>query len=207
MKDVGHVTPFYRRRKFLRLPEYDYSQPGAYFVTICTQERKPIFGEIRNGIMGLNICGCVIVDCWMWIMKQYPYVFLDEWMIMPNHFHGIIVIQDMECRGGSRAAPTQKRKPLGQLIGAFKTVAAQSIRRVTGINGQKVWQRNYFEHIIRDEKSWLKIQEYILTNPLRWELDRENPNHHSSDEFDTWLQSFKDHPNSSCLLLKNNSLR
>jgi putative transposase len=93
-----------QRRRSIRLPGYDYSQNGAYFITICTQDRECLFGDIENGEMRMNERGRIAAETWEWLALQYDHVVLDEWMIMPNHLHGIIVIAD-ECRGGSRTAP------------------------------------------------------------------------------------------------------
>ncbi len=136
------------RRKNIRLKDYDYTQPGAYFVTICTHHRLCIFGEAVQGEIKLNEGGHIVQACWNWVFDQYPYVDQDVSVIMPNHFHAVISIT--ECRGGSRTAPT-KIKNLGSLIGAFKTVSTKQINEKRNTPGLQVWQRNYYEHIIRNE--------------------------------------------------------
>jgi len=123
--------------------------------------------------MVLKDAGRVVAGTWQWLEQQYDYVDLDEWTVMPNHFHGIVVLG---CRGGSRTAPTGKRKPLGRLIGAFKTVSTKQINEMRNTSGAKLWQRGFYEHIIRNDESLNRIREYIMNNPLQWELDRENPN-------------------------------
>jgi len=160
-------------RHSIRLKEYDYSQAGAYFATVCTKFRKTIFGEIINGIMQMNDSGLVIAETWHWLSEQYPYVELDTWVVMPNHFHGILFLLD-DRRGGSRTAPTN-RKPLGRLIGAFKTVSTKRINIIRGTPGQPVWQRNYYEHVIRNEIDMEEIREYIQNNPLKWLEDENHP--------------------------------
>ncbi len=167
-------TPQRHHRRSIRLRGYDYSQSGAYFVTVCTQNRKCLFGDIADGQMVLNDAGGIVAHTWRWLATQYDYVELDEWGIMPNHMHGIIVITDV-CRGGSRTAPTGKRKPIGRLVGAFKTVSTNRINEMRGMPGGKLWQRNYYEHIIRNDDELNRIREYIANNPIRWEMDRENP--------------------------------
>jgi REP element-mobilizing transposase RayT len=97
-------------RHSVRLKEYDYSQAGAYFVTLCAQKRKPIFGNIIDGTMQMNGTGLIIAAAWRWVSEQYPYVKLDTWVVMPNHFHGIVSLLD-DRRGGSRTAPTKKASP------------------------------------------------------------------------------------------------
>lgn len=166
------------RRRSIRLHGYDYSQTGAYFVTICTQNRECLFGEIVDGDMRLNETGRIVADSWEWLAEQYDHVSLDEYVVMPNHAHGIIVITD-DCRGGSRTAltrtaPTGKRKPIGRLIGAFKTISTKRVNESRQTPGTQLWQRNYWEHIVRNEPELNRIQEYIHNNPAQWELDSLN---------------------------------
>ncbi|MGV8057770.1 MAG: transposase [Smithellaceae bacterium] len=168
------------KRKSLRLKGYDYSSPGAYFVTICTQNKENKFGAIVNGVMQLNEFGTIVQESWLWLSKQYEYVELDEWVIMPNHFHGIIMITEFG-RGGSRIAPTSEHFPvicaenhiksLGGLVGAFKTVAAKRINELRNMPGGIIWQRNYYEHVIRNENDLYRVREYIVSNALKWEDD------------------------------------
>lgn len=175
--------PNKHHRRSIRLKGYDYTRAGVYFVTIVTQNRACLFGHIVAGEVRLNAFGQVVAETWQWLATQYDYVELDEWVVMPNHLHGIVVITDTgDGGGGSRTAPTViastapmvKRKPLGRLIGAFKTVSTKRINEYRGTSGVVVWQRNYYEHIIRDERSLNRVREYIAANPLRWHLDREN---------------------------------
>jgi len=166
--------PKIHHRRSIRLQGYDYSQAGAYFVTIVAWQREMLFGEIMDGMMKLNEFGRIVSEKWQWLEMQYEYVELGEWVIMPNHFHGILVIHD--GRGGSRSAPTPiKRKPLGGLIGAFKTISTKQINLLRGTEGQFVWQRNYYERIIRNEPEMDKITRYIEVNPSAWLEDEENP--------------------------------
>jgi len=183
-------------RKSIRLRDYDYSQGGAYYVTVCMNEDicrgasrsalnlsqnvpnfRNIFGNIKNGKMTLNAMGQIINDSWQWLEHQYEYVENDEFIVMPNHLHGIICIKDMPMRdesndqGGSRSAPTIERKTLGRLIGAFKTVSTKQINVICNTPGTNVWQRNFYEHIIRNEYDLNHIREYIVNNPAGWEKD------------------------------------
>ena len=181
--------PEIHHRRSLRLRGYDYSQAGAYFVTVCTHDKEFLFGKIVERKMRLNESGEIADLCWQRLGRRYPHVGLDEWIVMPNHLHGIMVIVDDRRgdsgiapakrgadhgRGGSRTAST-KRKPLGRLIGAFKTVSTRRISEIRSTTGAPVWQRNYYEHIIRNQDEFNKIREYIATNPLRWMSDPENP--------------------------------
>ena len=161
--------PARNHRRSIRLPAYDYAQAGAYFVTIVCKDRTLLLEDSRFR--------AIVEEAWVWLADQYESVRLDQYVTMPNHLHGIIVIED-RCRGGSRAAPTQtpKRKPLGQLVGAFKTVSTKRINEIRGTPGAPVWQRNYYERIIRNEEELNRIRQYIIDNPAHWEEDRENPN-------------------------------
>jgi putative transposase len=152
----------------MRLRGYDYSQPGSYFVTLCTEGKEHLFGEIVEGEMHRNEWGDRVARSWNWLAQQYPYIDLDEWIVMPNHLHGIIVITDRE--GGSRTAPT-KRKTLGRLVGAFKTISTTDINELRGAPTHPLWQRDFYDHIIRNEDESNKIREYIRTNPLQWASD------------------------------------
>ena len=174
-----------KNRRSIRLRGYDYSKAGAYFVTICTQNRVCLFGDIVDGKMVLNEYGKIIADSWQWLATQYDHVELDEWVIMPNHMHGIIVIVDdrtggtggtggSRCTGGSRTAPTL-RKPIGRLIGAFKTVSTKHINQIRNTPGTNLWQRNYYEHIVRNENELNRIRQYIIDNPVKWKTDRNYP--------------------------------
>ncbi len=120
-------------------------------------------GEMRR-----NEFGDAVALCWEWLARKYLHVFLDEWIVMPNHLHGIIEIRD--GMGGSQTAPT-KRKPLGGLVGAFKTVSTDQFNQMRGTPGAQLWQRDFYDHIVRNEDELNKIREYIRTNPLRWGFD------------------------------------
>ncbi len=168
--------PQKHHRRSIRLQGYDYSRPGGYYATIVVEGRECLFGEIVNGEMVLNDYGRIVAEAWQWLQEQYPYVELLAWVIMPNHIHGIIIIHE-DGRGGSRSAPTGmvKRKPLGGLIGAFKTVSTKKINLLRKTEGAVIWQRNYYEHIIRDDDDYNRIRLYILDNPAAWDDDDENP--------------------------------
>ena len=181
-------TPQSHHRRSIRLKEFDYTQAGYYFVTIVVKERQCLLGEIIGEEMHLNDVGKMVAASWEWLGDHYHYVELDEYVVMPNHLHGIIVFRDSangaivsHRRGDSRIAPTvpqsqgTKRKPLGRLVGAFKTVSTRRLNLDRGTPGSPLWQRNYFEHVIRSEESLSQIRQYIRSNPSLWALDRENP--------------------------------
>ena len=171
----------------MRLQGYNYSQPGAYFVTICTHGRECALAEIVNDKAVLSEEGQVALDCWKGLSKHYQQIELDEFVIMPNHVHGIIVIRDSDNAGGSRPrraglkpAPT-RRHSLSEMIRGFKTFSARRINQLKNQKGRPVWQRNYYEHVIRDEKTLVAVREYIMNNPGKWSEDQENPSNRSKD--------------------------
>jgi putative transposase len=172
-------------RRSIRLKDFDYSQAGAYFVTLCTQNRDMLFGEIENGKMISNQLGNIVIESWGWLFKQYNYIVEDYSVVMPNHFHGLIIIQDK--LGDSRTAPTNapmKRKSLGRLIGVFKTASTKQMNKIRKLPESVLWQRNYYEHIIRNENELNTIRKNIIENPIRWEYDAENPERKNDPNID-----------------------
>ena len=168
-------------RHSIRLTDYDYSGQGAYFVTFVTKGRLLLFGEVDDGQVRLNDAGMEVAGTWLWLPERFPTAGLDEFVVMPNHLHGIIwLTEPFSGTGESRLAPTQRRgaKPLGQLVGAFKTVSAKLVNTTLGTPGRSLWQRNFYDRIIRNERELDRVREYIRNNPLQWELDEENPSNH-----------------------------
>ena len=199
-------------RRSIRLPGYDYSQPGAYFVTICAKDRECLFGHIMNRKMVLNNAGQMVKTVWNELPKFYVRVSTDAFQIMPNHVHGIIVITRSDAvpsvGAGPRAcpsmpacsfvaqpredgqprgvAPTEVKANSGgvlslpDIVHRFKTMTTKRYSESVKQCGWpsfpgKLWQRNYYEHIIRNENNMARIREYITNNPARWDTDRENP--------------------------------
>ena len=177
-------VPEKHHRRAIRLPGYDYSQTGVYFITFCTLHREYLLGQVADGQMFLNAAGETLWHLWAVLPERFPTVSADAFMVMPNHVHDIIII-NLASGGAASGAPT-----LGEFIRAFKSIAAIAINRLLGRVGQPLWQRNYYEHIIRDDESLNRIREYIFTNPLIWHLDRENLQAQGQDDFDSWLTSF-----------------
>jgi putative transposase len=180
--------PNRHHRRSIRLKGYDYSQAGAYFITLCTQDRACLFGKVVNGEMRLNDAGRMVLAEWHRLPERFPQVVLDAFVVMPNHVHGILVITDPASTVGAttRVAPTRVAPTVGNIIGAFKSrVTVEYIRGVKTSGWPpfrgRLWQRNYYEHIIRNERALNAIRRYILENPLRWHLDRENPARTASD--------------------------
>jgi len=181
---------YYQSRRSIRLKHYDYSQPGAYFITTCVKDRQCVFGEIRDGRMYLNEWGKIVHQQWEWLHHQYQYLIMDAFVVMPNHFHAILVIGDTVGNGRDRflrydnhSQPyndrslrcddidhsQQKIKPVPELIGAFKTTSSKIIHQ-SGFPDFK-WQKSYYEHIIRNDIALHRIRQYIVDNPMKWELD------------------------------------
>jgi putative transposase len=184
-------------RRSIRLPEYDYAQPGAYFVTICTFGGECPFDD--------PVLRRVVEAVWLELPRHFPQLSHDAWVVMPNHFHGIPILSDarnvgamhspaglpqieashqMEGPsstphlGGNASPPSWPRGAppgsLGAIIGNFKSVTARRINQIRNTPGLTVWQRNYYEHVIRSERALRAIREYITRNPERWQMDRYN---------------------------------
>lgn len=185
-------NPEIHHRRSIRLKGYNYSRSGAYFITTCVQNREYLFGEIKNGQMITNQNGNIVTNCWFDLINHYEDIVLDIFVVMPNHFHGIIVItgkDDNDINGCDATVganhvraihelplhefPRQRRKMLlSKIMGRFKMVTSKQINLSRKTPGVPVWQRNYYEHIIRNEESYNEIAEYICTNPLKWKDDR-----------------------------------
>lgn len=155
-------------RKRLRMKGYDYSLAGAYFITVCTHQRQMLFGYAEDGFMHVNRFGKIVKRCWRDLPNHYKHIELDAFMVMPDHVHGIIVIKDRVMDGVRHGLP--------EIVRAFKSFSARRINNARKIAGVHVWQRSYYEHIIRDERAWQRIREYILTNPQNWNRDKNYPN-------------------------------
>ncbi len=166
------------------MKKYDYSQEGGYFVTVCTQGRECLFGEINDGEMVLNEHGLMVAEEWQRAGIVRRGIGIDVFIVMPNHFHGIIMIDRRgeavprpkmagELRARHRLAPTGG--VLGNIVGQFKSMTARRINVSRQTPGFPIWQRNYYEHIIRDASDLDRIREYITSNALKWETDQENP--------------------------------
>ena len=223
-----------RHRRSIRLKGYDYANSGAYFITIVTQGRACLFGEIVNAETRLNDAGSVIERWWFELNNKFRTVVTDHFVIMPNHFHGIVVITDVGAdlrvgpdtegthlstahpthqgthagvplqganfvppiarRGAPMFAPSgfaSQRASLPAIVQWFKTMTTNEYLRGVKTSGWapfqgQLWQRNYYEHVIGDEKSLNRIREYVLNNPAKWALDPENPAATSAEPSDIW---------------------
>lgn len=188
-------NPDIHHRRSIRLKGYDYSQQGAYFVTICTHQRNCLFGEIVDGEMKLNTNGEIAKGCWLSLPRHFQNVELDEFVVMPNHLHGIIIIaeegealadlnyQKQQKFSSQCFAPTGDTikingtipQSLAAIIQNYKSVSTRQINRINKAKGNVIWQRNYYERIIRNEEALNNIRQYIITNPINWAEDEENP--------------------------------
>lgn len=168
--------PAKHHRRSTRLRGYDYRQAGIYHVTICSFEKRCVFGKIENDEFIPNPYGRIVMDCWVDVENHTPFPTLDEWQLMPNHLHGLLVFSAEKIVGGDSAEP-QFQVPTGSLgvvIHSFKAAvrrrinAARAERELTPVD---VWQSNYDEYIVRDEDDLNCIRRYIIENPLNWESD------------------------------------
>ncbi len=204
-----------KNRKANRLREYDYSQAGCYFVTVCVQDRKCLFGEIIDDGMVLNEAGKMVARWWSETKNKFPYVELDEYVLMPNHMHGIVVIVGSDiyvCHLRVRPEPedresenhqqveTQRQEenqqgedqsegghtgpPLQEIIQWVKTMTTNEYINEVKYGRfppfeKRIWQRSFYDHVIRDDEDMNRVREYIRSNPLQWALDEENPANHA----------------------------
>jgi putative transposase len=170
-----HNPPVYPNRKSIRLPNYDYSHPGMYFVTICTHQREPILGTIDAGYMIPTDAGKLVDQIWHALPNRFPNLKTDKFILMPNHVHAIMFLETPRSSpGGASPAPTT-RASLADVVCAFKSQSAIAINKIRMTPNHPVWQRNYFEHIIRTPQSLDNLRRYIQENPSRWPTDEENP--------------------------------
>jgi putative transposase len=199
--------PKKHHRRSIRLKSYDYTQMGVYFITVVTKDRECLFGEVTDGETRLNDAGKAIERWWVELNRKFTMVETDQFVVMPNHFHGIIAIADVRVGADLRVGPASNRNGAngraGAHIGAplrasipwmvqwFKTMTTNEyIRGVkqlgwTGFRGQ-LWQRNYYEHVIRTQESLDRIRQYIVENPAKWECDPENPTATIVEANDPW---------------------
>lgn len=183
-------NPDCHHRISIRLQGYDYTRAGLYFITLCCYDRAHLFGEVSNSKMNLTDAGRIAEVCWKAIPNHFPEVVIHEYVIMPNHIHGIIEISggmENEPSVGAENIPPganidspqripfkSPSKTIGSIVRGFKIGVTKWVRENSEV--QKVWQRDYYEHIIRNEKSYQIISAYILNNPENWVEDKFNKN-------------------------------
>ncbi len=169
---------FRHHRRSIRLKGHDYAQPGAYFVTIVTCKRECLFGEVANGDIQLNRFGAIAFEEWERSRRIREELELDEFTVMPNHVHGILVIRSsVQTVVGAQGLAPLRRPPrsLGTFVCGFKSAVTKRINAVRGTPGMCVWQRNYHDEIVHNDQDLYAARSYIRYNPRRWAYDRENP--------------------------------
>jgi len=190
--------PQKHHRRSIRLQGYDYSQQGAYYVTIVAWQRECLFGEVVNGEMRLNKVGEIVQWEWLELPKRLSFIELGEFVVMPNHFHGILIFREnvgatrqgltsarsgkvplphvaADGIGGSPLPRGPKPMSLGAIMTQFKSRVTKRLWKIPSLGGTPIWQRNYYEHVIRDEKDLQNKTDYIEANPILWDEDGENP--------------------------------
>ena len=192
------IAPHHRRS--IRLRQYNYAQEGAYFVTICTHKRQCLLGTIADGVAQLNECGEIVRDEWLRTGTARFNVSMDTFLVMPNHLHGIIFVTGQDIRRGDPAGRPYTRPhgpnpgSVGAMVGQFKSIAAKRINALRHTPGARVWQRNYYEHVVRNEGDLNEIRQYVLNNPAQWDLDEENPDRQQGARRAAPLPGRAEHP-------------
>jgi putative transposase len=165
----------------MRHPFADYSDPGVYFLTLCTHNRRPIFGKIVDHTIVLNQFGRIVWKVWQTLPDRYPQISIDAAIVMPDHFHGIVVIHEkvVEILTPSASLDNSNRNmrrkmTIPLIVGYLKMNSAKQINLLRNSQGAPVWQRNYYDQIIRDDRNCDTISEYIITNPERWGMDADD---------------------------------
>jgi putative transposase len=156
--------PDFNHRQSIRLNGYDYSTSGAYFITICTHEREHLFGDIANEKMEFNTFGDIARSHWQQLSQHHPHIIMDESILMPNHLHGILILE----------SSIDYKKSISEIIRCFKTFSAKAINKERGLRGIPVWQRSYYDRIIRNELELEHVRQYIINNPRNWDADKNN---------------------------------
>ena len=173
--------PQRHHRRSIRLKGYDYSRPGAYYVTICSHKKDCIFGRVVDGHMYLNDIGAIVFSEWTKTEDIRDDVVTDAFVVMPNHFHGILILIESRDRGSGPRAPTFEnfgkptRHSIPTIIRSFKATVTKQVNEIRETPGKPVWQRNYYEHIVQNGNELNRIRRYIVENPIKWDSDRQNP--------------------------------
>ncbi len=166
MQNSRHSLP---KRRSLRLQGYDYRNSGVYFVTICTAEKRPLFGTVRQGAVHLNELGQLADRCWKQIERIRSGIELDAYIVMPNHIHGILLLSaEAAAANASAAARGPTAGSLGAVLAQYKSTVTKRSRFTPSPLTGPIWQRNYYDHIIRSASSLDRIRQYIVENPARW---------------------------------------
>ncbi len=192
MCDMAEKPIWWANRRSFRFLGHDYTGPEVYFVTLCSHQNRYLFGEVVEGQMRLSRVGSLVEKEWQQTAQVRSYVQLDRYVVMPNHFHAIVIFTGEKPASKpvltewEKAAPRLVAGSLGAVMAQFKSMVTKKSRLMS--LKVPIWQSNYHEHLIRDEESLDCIREYIDTNPLRWHLDRENLAKVGEDSFDSWME-------------------
>lgn len=158
-----------------RLPNWDYSYMGAYFITICTHGRRYRFGDIVNGSLPETVPPKICIACWSGLSLHYRNCIPDAFVLMPNHVHGIIILQNAKNETGLKPVSTEEKQySLFEIVRGFKTFTAREINKHENAVGNQFWQSRFYDRVIRDDAEYLRIRQYITDNPAKWEDDRNN---------------------------------
>jgi putative transposase len=172
-------------RKTVRLAQYDYSTPGAYFVTVCSYLKHCTFGNVRSGEFQRSSLGMLVADHLLKLPSYYSNLELDAWIVMPNHLHAVMLIH------GRPVANTERpRANLGTTMGCFKSGVVREAKALSLATGNKVWNPRFHDHVIRHERALWRVREYITSNPRQWELDRDNDSRTGLNEFYDWIETY-----------------
>ena len=167
-------------RKTTRLPDFDYSAPANYYVTICAYQNRCLFGKVIDRSVILSPVGLIIQREWLATPGIRPDVILDEFCIMPNHVHLVFKSGEESRAVQSKSGLTRAARSLGSLIGQFKSTVTKCVREMVGSARFTVWQDGFYDHVVRDTKDLERIRRYVRSNPERWQFDRENPSENPS---------------------------
>ncbi|MDY7015580.1 MAG: transposase [Cyanobacteriota bacterium] len=169
-------NPQKHHRRSIRLPEYNYRQPGAYFITICTYKKQCWLGDVVKGTMHCNHLGYIVSMFWQDLSRRFSHITIDVFVVMPNHIHGILILTDKELYVSQKE---QFGKPVSgsipTVVRSFKSTVSKRINRMRRESNPPFWQRNYYESIIRIEGGLDRVRQYIRNNPRRWDFDEETP--------------------------------
>ena len=181
-------------RQSKRLKGYDYRSYGAYFVTVCVQNRRCLFGSVSDDSMLLSRNGRIAQRCWLDTPNHFQYTTLDQYVVMPNHFHGIVWISIralLEATIKPNVTPPAGflKDSLSSVIASFKSAVTRTANRLSGESGRSCWQRGFVDHVIRDDDELQVIRQYIMDNPRKWKIDRENPRRTGVNPFYAWLEA------------------
>jgi REP element-mobilizing transposase RayT len=170
---VNRYNPQLHHRRSIRLKGFDYSQAGAYFITVCTQDRVCCLADIRDGQAVLSAAGLIVAETWRSLPSRFAGIGTDAFIVMPNHVHGIVIVDGTSFNNGAPQGAMNRSPTLGECVRTFKAASTRLIRQ-RGLDGFG-WQRNYHERVIRDDEELTRVREYIQANPVQWADDEENP--------------------------------